>query len=200
MSNKILGYYYFNTTQTAKTLPLLFQISETESYGMIVTFPGCAISYVFLFVNQNDNQVYISGKSANTLKEAMNQTHFADRIQLQSLIIRDIKRSSINFISIDHIDQNINDNYFDPACVLTSAAVHAEEKVRQGVNDGNASIDYTYWNGGDDKPITGSAQIPPAGRRIIVSSTENIVIASLEANATPHDLKTVDPISLSHPI
>lgn len=152
LKNRILGYHYTNASKQDKQLFLLLSISETESYLFNIVFPKCRISYVFLFNNPDDeNKVYLSGKAANTLKDAMDQQFFESRIPLMMVGVVDPSEKSINFMTEDSQDVNFDSLLFNSDCTPTKDEIIFEATIRQAVLDGNASTKYKLF--GVDGPI-----------------------------------------------
>lgn len=153
LKNQLLGYHFTNASKQDKQIFIVFQISSTEGYIFNIVFPKCAISYIFLFRNpDDDNKVYLAGKAADNLTDAMDQPFFNDRIPLEIIVTLDLTQKSINFVTADLQDQTFSNPLFDPNCIPTPAENHFEAVVRQAVIDKNASAKYQIF--GVDRIIT----------------------------------------------
>lgn len=146
LKNRIKGYYYINASKDDKQVFVYFQFSQTEAYIYNFIFPKCRVSYVFFFINEEDNnQLYISYKAATSVAEAMNQPNFSIREPMQVVVIEDVTKKTINFISVDQTDKTFTDPLFDPNCAPTEAEKVAELAVRQSVIEGNAGTNLNVW-------------------------------------------------------
>ena len=180
LKERLTGYYYINASKADKQVFVYFQFSETESYIFNFIFPKCRVSYVFFFENPDDNnQLYVSTKSALNLADAMDQPNFSLRKPMIVILVGDQERKSINFITNDASDQTFSSDLFDGNCKPTTTEIHVEAVVRQAILDGNASVDFTLWI--IDGPLTGQwllqfncethsgVFVSPSGERVMIS-------------------------------
>jgi hypothetical protein len=179
----ILGYYYINASKTDKQMALYFQMSETEAYLFNIVFPKCRVSYLFFFRNPSDNITYLSMKAAKNLTDAMDQTNFSIRRPILGIIVGDPESKTINFITNDASDQNTSLDLFDPSCRDTEFGRYVQSVVRQGVLDGNAGTDLTWWF--IDGPRAGTVRIRINCLNIELNyilyyNTQNQLIASVK--------------------
>jgi hypothetical protein len=144
LKNQISGYYFVNSTKNDKQMYIYFRFSDTESYILNFIFPKNKITYVFFYRN-TDDKLWISAKSANNLKDAMDQEKIASREAIQIIVITDLDKKSINFITKDKYDKLFPTNLFDKNDILTSEENELEKIIRQSIIGENAGTKLTGW-------------------------------------------------------
>ena len=145
LKNQISGYYYVNSTKNDKQIYVYFRFSDTESYILNFIFPKHKITYVFFYRNCHDKKLWISAKSANNLTDAMNQEKLSLREAIQIIVITDLDKKSINFITNDKHDKLFPTGLFDTNNNLTPAENEVEKIIRQSIINGNAGTKLTGW-------------------------------------------------------
>lgn len=201
MGNRISGFYFLNASKNDKQMTLYYQLNETEAYANNIVFPKCRISYVFFFRNpDDDNKIYLSGKAANTLTQAMDQPFYSSKVAFRIIALgNNSAQAPINFMSNNATDQYIDYPYFEPECVPTNEENSAERIVRQAFIDGNASTEYVYFTVNDGLPAVGDTKIHfGGGDTIIIDPNGQVTIAesitqTIEEAPTT---KQIQPISL----
>lgn len=149
----LTGYHFTNASKNDKNIVLIFNLLDGTSRSFNVTFPKCAITYVFLF--NESSTIKFAMKSANNFQDAMNHPNFSQRITFSTLTVNDTEKKTINFLTQDSTDQTFNQSLFNINCTPTDVLKLFIENVRQSVVNGNAGTIFTWWDT-DVNPVTGN--------------------------------------------
>jgi hypothetical protein len=145
MTNQIMGYIYINASKDDKKIYLYIQFDDINKYIIPFIFPKYAASYIFFYRDfKNSNNLWVSGKSGNTLSDAMNQNNMLLREKIKIIIIGDQKKSTINFMSDDSNDKSFELPLFDEN-KFTENQKNIEKIIRTSISTSNAGSKMAGW-------------------------------------------------------
>jgi hypothetical protein len=144
LKNQISGYYYINSSNNDKQVYVYFRVND-ESYILNFIFPKHKVTYCFFYKNSNDDKLWISTKAGNSLSEAMDQKNFSIREKIQLVIIADLEKKSINFLTKEDKDKSFSTFLFDNNEKTTPKENDIEVSIRRSILNGNAGSKLTGW-------------------------------------------------------